>query len=330
MRQRYVLHTHFHLAGSDPGLHAQLVSLLQDITPHVQALPPDSADLDITGATAYFERGPRGLGDLARIRTLAWFGVHTTVGAAPNRMLAAMAAAATPRGSITVVGSDPASVRAFLRPRPSAGLWGVGPATARALARHGLHTIGDVADTPLLTLQRLLGAAAGRALHEHSHGRDDRPVVAEPVARSLRAEHRFPRDEIDPAQHRCALLALADRLGTRMRTEQTAAGRLVLTVRYADDSATTRSRTISEPTSHTTPLTHHAYALYEFLALQRARVRSIALRAEALRPVEHAHRQLSLDPTAEKQLLLEAAADRVRARFGESALMPAALASPSA
>ena len=46
--------------------------------------------------------------------------------------------------------------------------------------------------------------------------------------------------------------------------------------------------------------------------------------------LEHEVHELSLDPTAEKQLLLEAAADRVRARFGESALMPAALASPSA
>ncbi|MGW4825650.1 hypothetical protein ACWEP4_44065 [Streptomyces sp. NPDC004227] len=49
----------------------------------------------------YFERGPQGLAQLIRLRTLAWTGVHTTIGAGSSLMLAAMAAAVTEPGGIT-------------------------------------------------------------------------------------------------------------------------------------------------------------------------------------------------------------------------------------
>jgi DNA polymerase-4 len=64
----------------------------------------------------------------------------------------------------------------------------------------------------------------------------------------------------------------------------------------------------------------------ESLGLQRARVRSIALRVDALRPATSATRQLTLDSADDKPLTLETVADRARARFGNGVLYPAALA----
>lgn len=195
--------------------------------------------------------GTRGIGDLVRFVRWRCFGVQTTLAAASNRMLAGMAAALTPPGQMRVVEHDPAAVRSFLRPRPAGSLLGVGPATAKTLTRHGLHTVGELADTPLLTVQRLLGAATGRTLHERAHGRDECPVATEPVARSTSAEHRFDRDELDPAQHRRTLLPLTGQLGTRMRIEGQVAAVLAITVRYADGTTTTRSR--PWPSPRTTP-----------------------------------------------------------------------------
>jgi len=67
-------------------------------------------------------------------------------------------------------------------------------------------------------------------------------------------------------------------------------------------------------------------SLYETLGLQRARVRSIALRADDLRPDDRATRQLTLDNSDDKPLAIEAVADRARARYGHQVLYPAALA----
>jgi DNA polymerase-4 len=56
----------------------------------------------------------------------------------------------------------------------------------------------------------------------------------------------------------------------------------------------------------------------------------IAIRAEALAPAPGAHHQLTFDAGDDKARRIEAAADRARARFGPSAVKPAALARPPA
>ncbi|MGW3653621.1 DinB/UmuC family translesion DNA polymerase, partial [Streptomyces sp. NPDC000878] len=58
-------------------------------------------------------------------------------------------------------------------------------------------------------------------------------------------------DELDPAQHRRALLALADDLGTRLRADGQITTSLTCTVRYADQTSTRRSRPLPEATHHT-------------------------------------------------------------------------------
>ncbi|WP_116209417.1 DNA polymerase Y family protein [Streptomyces olivoreticuli] len=324
--QRTILHVHFDSPADDSDVYQQLLSLLEGITPRVQALPPDAADLDLSGAGRYWGRDARGLAQLIKLRVLAHYGIHTTMAAAPNRLLASMATDATEPGGIAVIDPHPDAIRSFLRPRPVAALHGVGPATVKVLTRHGIHTIGDLADTPPLTLQRLFGTATGRNLHERAHGRDARPVVPQAPARTISTEHRFAHDELDAAEHRCALLALAEQLGIRLRSEEQVAGAVTITVRYADRSTTTRSRTLPEPTAHSATLTSTAYVLYDSLGLQRARVRTIAVRAEALSPAEHAPRQLTLDPADDKARRIEAAADAARRRFGPTAVKPASLA----
>jgi DNA polymerase-4 len=201
----------------------------------------------------------------------------------------------------------------------------VGTKTATTLGEYGLHTVGDVVNVPQLTLQRLLGARAGRALHEHAQGRDTQVVDPTPTPASISAEQCLVRDELDPAEHRRALLALADDLGASLRNADQASG-LTCTVLYADQSLTRRSRALPEATQHTVLLARAAYAVHESLGLQRARVRGIALRADALRPAHRATRQLTLDTQDDKPLAIEAVADRARARYGHHVLYPAALA----
>ncbi|MFD8619330.1 helix-hairpin-helix domain-containing protein, partial [Streptomyces sp. NPDC059513] len=248
------------------------------------------------------------------LRLLALHGVPCSVGAGPTRSIAAMAADATPPGAATVVGNTPYKIAAFLRTKPASALPGIGPQTAKALARYGITTIGDIADTPPATLQCILGTTAARQAHERAHGIDERPVVPGAVPRSMSAGHRFDRDELDPDLHHGMVLGLVQEVGARLRTGGEIAQALTLALTYADRTQTTR--TLTEPTAHTPALAATARQLLTSLGLQRARVRTIALRAEHLRPAKDTVRQLTLDERDDKLHRLETALDKATARYG--------------
>ncbi|KUF13481.1 DNA polymerase Y family protein [Streptomyces silvensis] len=301
-----------------------LLGLLEEFTPVVEALPPDGALADLRGAERYFGRGAAELAAVIRVRALALHGVDCAIGAGPGPTLARMALRDAGPGRMGEVPRD--AVAEFLADKPVAALPGVGPATARTLCEYGLDTLGLVAAAPLSTLQRLIGAKAGRELRERASGVDRGRVVPNAVSRSLATERPFGHDELDTGRHRRALLSAAEELGTRLRALDKVCRTLTLTVRYADRSATTRSRTLKEPTAHSAALTRAAYDMYEALGLQRARVRVIALRAEGLDPAEHSSYQLTFDPLDDKARRIEEVADRARERFGPGAIVPGALA----
>jgi DNA polymerase IV len=355
-RERVVLYVHFDLrdtglrdaapgpgtaadTGTDPGAGAGgvpavpgereyrgLLELLAGFTPVVQALPPDAAFAEVSGALRYFRRDAAGLAALVRLRAAAAYGVRCTVGTGPNPLLARIAAQSGPPGAVRCAPVGPEAIAAYLDPLPVAALPGAGPATVRTLAPYGLRTIGQLARVPPLTLQRILGAPAGRRLGQYARGIDPAPVTPAAPPRAFTATHDFGRDELDPRQHHRALLACAEELGWRLRGEHRTARSLTLTVGYADRSATTRSRSLPEPTAHSRALAETAQRICTSLALQRARVRTVTLRAEGIEPAESAAHQLSFDPADESARRIEAAADRARARFGPAAVRPAALA----
>ncbi|MGW5772219.1 DNA polymerase Y family protein [Streptomyces longwoodensis] len=303
-----------------------LLGLLEEFTPVVEALPPDTALADLRGAERYFGRTAVELASVIRVRALALHGVDCAIGAGPGPLLARMALRDARPGLTRAVPGDPDGIAEFLAGRPVAALPGVGPATARTLDEYGLDTLGRVAAAPLSTLQRLIGAKAGRDLREKANGIDRGRVVPNGISRSLVTERPFERDELDPDRHRRALLSAAEEIGTRLRAVEKVCRTLTLTVRYADRSATTRSRTLTEPTAHSADLTRTAYGLYEALGLQRARVRALALRAEGLAPADRAAHQLTFDPVDEKVRRIEEVADRARAKFGPRAVIPGSLA----
>ena len=325
-RDRAILHLRIHRPSFE--VYAQLFGVLADVSPVVQALPPDGALMDVTGALGYFGRTPVGLADLLQTRLLARYGLTTAVGGGPNRMLATMAAETCAPGAVLVLNPDPERVERFLRARPVRALPGVGPALLRGLVRYGIESVGDLADLPLATLQRIAGGSTGRLLHQRAHGIDPRGVTVGGPPAGIAATRRFERDVLDPDEVRQALLALATDLGARLRTAGKTARAIELQVTYADRSTTTRSRTLREPTAHTPVLQDTLYALFAALGLQRARIRAVTARVNNLAATERAFVQLTLDAATENNRVLEPVIDRANHRWGTGTVHPAALTNP--
>ncbi|MGW0704424.1 DNA polymerase Y family protein [Streptomyces sp. NPDC002643] len=322
-RQRHIAHLHLHAALTEDQ-YTDVIELMYGVTPHVQAVPPNAVQLDLTSALRYFELSPYDVVQLAKIRLKALYGIDSSAGLANNRMLAAMATDASAPGETTWVPAGQAAD--WLYPRPVTALPGIGRTTSETLSKYGLHTIGQIVDLPAGTLQRLLGAGPARLLAERARGHDPRPVTPSEPAAHLVADLALERDCLDPAQQHRAVLGLADQIGQRLRKERQVAGRTTLTVRYADRSSTTRTRTLPEPTNHSPALAAASLGLLASLGLQRARVRAFSIRADDLLSADSVYRQLSLDPKDARIRAAEAAADRARRRFGPEAVRPAALA----
>ena len=128
----------------------------------------------------------------------------------------------------------PTEVTAFLHPLPVDELWGVGEKTAEQLRRLGLRTVGDLAHTPVATLQRAVGPLLGARLHALAWGEADRPVTArrgpDEPDHSIGSDETFGRDTDDHAVVARELLRLTRKVAGRMRTAGVAGRTVVLKV----------------------------------------------------------------------------------------------------
>ena len=301
----------------------EVMAIFGAITPEVEPLALDEAFLDVSGAL-------RRLGPPAaiatRIRAQVWQqqGITCSVGVAPSKFVAKIASARCKPDGLLVV--PQAGVLGFLHPLPVAALWGVGERAGEALARLGLRTVGDIAHTPLDTLQRELGSAHGAHLAALAWGRDERRVTPRTPEKSIGAEETFAEDIDDPDRIRRELLRLSGRTAHGLRAGGYVARTVSVKLRLASFKTLTRSRTLAYPTDLAREIYATACLLYEASGLDRgARLRLVGVRASGLVPAADANTQPTLDDRPVGWREAERAVDQIARRFGTSAVRPAAL-----
>jgi DNA polymerase-4 len=302
-----------------------VMALFESITPIVEPLSLDEAFLDVSGALRRLG-SPTAIAELIRARVQDEQQITCSVGVATTKFVAKLASTRAKPDGLLVVPAD--KVIAFLHPLPVGALWGVGEKTEEHLTRLGLRTVGDIANTPLATLQRALGQAGGTHLHDLSWGRDPRSVNPHEPDKSVGNETTFEHDIDDPAIIHAHLLRLADQVAGRLRASGYVGRTISLKVRFADFSTITRSRTLSRPTDVGKDIYDTVRGLYDALGLQRVRIRLVGVRAEGLADAAHAPKQLLLGEPEHGRREAEVAVDALRARYGSSAVRPARLVDP--
>ena len=304
-----------------------VMEVFRRVTPLVQAVSMDEAFLDIRGSVRRLG-SPVEIAESIRATVADEQGITCSVGVAACIGVAKIASRrAKPDGVVVVPASETSS---FLHPLPVEELWGVGEKTAEQLHRLGLRTVADIAHTPLVTLQRAIGTAAGTQFHRLSWGEDPRVVTARRSAeeepdKSIGADETFGRDTDDPEVILRELLRLSAKVGARMRTAGVAGRTVTIKVRFADFTTITRTRTRAEATDVTREIHETATVLFRGLGLQRARIRLVGVRVEGLAPRGTVSRQLALDDRDHGWAEADQAVDRAVTRFGPAAVQPASL-----
>ncbi len=235
----------------------KVFAVFADFTPLVEGVSVDEAFLDVTGAQRLLG-SPRAIATDIRRRIHDEIHLACSVGIAANKFVAKMASeVAKPRASRAAIDPGPGVVevpaggeREFLAPLDVGALWGVGPSTAERLRELGVATIGDLAALDVRIVEHALGTSLGRAVHDLSHGIDDREVVADREAKSIGSEETFASDVHDRDDLRHRLRDMADDVARRCRATGVAARTLTLKIRYSDFDTVSRARTV--PTAMTT------------------------------------------------------------------------------
>ncbi|WP_456825240.1 DNA polymerase IV [Cellulomonas sp. P5_E12] len=299
---------------------AGVMRVLGDVTALVEQVSVDEAFLDVAGARRRLGP-PTVIAQIIRRQIREQFGITCSVGIASTKFVAKLASGqAKPDGVLLV---PRAATVGFLRVLPVGALWGVGEKTESALARWGIRTVAELADSDVSTVQHAVGKVAGAHLHDLSWGRDPRPVRPGREERSLSAEETFAVDVADLALVQEKARELADRCAVRLRRNGLVTRTITVKVRTSDFRTLTRSRTLLTPTDVGRELYLAARELLAGVDLAGLPVRLVGVRAEGLSPAASVVRQPTLDEADQPfraRRDAERVMDVVRDRFGRGSI----------
>jgi DNA polymerase IV len=288
--------------------------MMLKLTPLVEPLSIDEAFLDLAGT----ER----LHGMAPAKALARFAadverelrITVSIGLSCNKFLAKVASDLDkPRGFAVL--SD-AEAPAFLAPKPASFIYGVGNASMARLARDGFHRIADLQRVGEAELARRYGEE-GRRLARLSRGIDDRTVSADRETKSVSSETTFERDLSDFRALEKILWSQTEEVSARLKAKELAGATVTLKLKTSDFKIRTRARSLDDPTQ----LAGRIFAASRDLLKREAdgtRFRLLGVGVSALVEAAAADPADLVDGRAAEA---EHAVDRVRARFGDEAVI---------
>ena len=291
----------------------QIRDLMASLTPLVQPLSIDEAALDLAGTQALHGAPPAIV--LARFaaRVEREVGVTVSVGLAPNRLLAKIAAGRDKPRGFKVIGT--AEAAGWLAGEPVRLLPGIGPALARRLATHGITLLGHLQAMDDRSAIRKLGED-GPALVRRARGEDARLVDPTRETKSISAETTFDTDLTSVEDLERPLWRLSEKLARRLKAQELAAGGVVLKLKTAGFATRTRSGRLPTPTALPDRLFELARVLLRAEATGTA-FRLIGIGASPLVPLAGADQGDLADPHTPRLAAAQAAIDALRQRFGE-------------
>ena len=284
------------------------------LTPLVEPLSIDEAFLDLSGTERLHSMPPA--------RTLARFAgevertlrITVSIGLSCNKFLAKVASDLDKPRGFAVLGAGEAP--AFLAPKPVSFIFGVGKASAARYARDGFHRIADLQRLSEVELMRRYGEE-GRRLARLARGIDARTVSADRETKSVSSETTFEHDLSDFRPLERILWGLAEEVSARLKAKELAGSTVTVKLKTADFRIRTRARSLESPTQLARRIFAAARGLLEREA-DGTRFRLLGVGMSALVAADEADPADLVDGRVAQA---EHAVDRVRARFGDDAVV---------
>jgi DNA polymerase-4 len=300
-----------------------IFAIYERYTPLVEPLSIDEAFLDVSGSMRLFGT-PQEIAATIKRDVQQELNLSVSAGVASNKSVAKIASDYQKPNGLTVV--EPGTEQQFLNPLQIERLWGAGPITCKSLRLLGVQTIGDLARlSPELLIAKF--GKQGEAMHRLARGIDEREVESAQGLKSIGNEETFSEDIVNADIARQELLALATKVGGRLRHKATVGRTISLKVKYNDFKQITRSATLTDPVDDGNTIYRQCCSLLEKTEVGRRPVRLLGVTVSNLCDPE-APRQQSLfdDPVRDQKTeSLNRAVDSIQDTFGEGTIVPGTL-----
>ncbi|MDR1778179.1 MAG: DNA polymerase IV [Clostridiales Family XIII bacterium] len=247
-------------------------------------------------------------------------GFTVNIGVSVNKLLAKMGSELQKPDRVHTLW--PHEIEEKLWPLPVGELFFVGRATKRKLTAMNIRTIGELAHTDPALLRVVLKPVHGTLVWQYANGIDDAPVDpnSSVAQKGVGNATTIPYDVTTEKEAQEVLLAICERVGTRLRKLGACASVCCVTIRNSDLFWYRHQKKYAASMGATSEIYEAACALFREMWRGEA-VRQLGVHLGTLTPAT-AVRQTSLFDRADREKLqaLDAAVDRIRGRYGEKAL----------
>jgi len=201
-------------------------------------------------------------------------GLTASAGISINKFLAKVASAINKPNGICLIPPDKAE--SFVEKLNIEKFHGIGPVTAERMRNLGIQTGADLKLWSEIELLRKFGKV-GSYYYHIVRGRDDRPVVAHRIRKSIGAEESFADDLNGRDAILRALQEISETVKRRIDHTETSARTLTLKVKYGDYVQVTRSRTAIDPIREVADMMKLAVELLETTEVDTKAVRLLGI-----------------------------------------------------
>ena len=207
-------------------------------------------------------------------------------------------------------------------PLPVRELFTVGASTAEKLEKARIRTIGDLANTDLSRVQKLVGMKLGQQIHDYANGIDPSPVLAAPEeAKGYSISTTLEEDVVTAEQAHAVLLALSDSVTARMRADGVKAYCVAVSIRSNDFKTRSHQKKLADPTDISREVYQLSKQLFSELWDSHTPLRLLGVSLTDITHEDSAQLSLFSDEARERARRLDKATDAINGKYGAATIV---------
>lgn len=298
------------------------MDILKEYSPLVEQCSVDEAYCDMTGMSNLFGP-PLEAAHKIKDRIKNELGFTVNIGISSNRLLAKMASDFRKPDMVHTLLLE--EIQDKMWGLPVGELFSVGKATVKKLNTLGIYTIGELAKMNVEILKAHL-KKHGEVIHNFANGIDSSMISQEEVKnKGYGNSTTISFDVEDESTAKMILLSLAETVAGRLRKDDMVANVIAVSIVDSEFRHSSHQTTLLSPTHNADEIHRYACSLFDEL-WDGSPIRNLGIQTSKV-VADTVERQMNLFSfeTDEKKEKLDQALDKIRNRFGSSAIQRASL-----